>query len=94
MRDDVRRRSAGVPGRPGRVTSPGGSALLAVLARETIAEPQPTKGGDVWARTVGRAEPVEDALRVALRWARERPCDETDEAPATSALWPRPAAGG
>ncbi len=39
---------------------------LAELARETIAELQPTKGGEVWARTAGRAEPVEDALRAAL----------------------------
>lgn len=39
---------------------------LAELARETIAELRPTKGGDVWARTAGRAEPVEDALRAAL----------------------------
>jgi GNAT superfamily N-acetyltransferase len=39
---------------------------LAELAREAVEELQPTKGGDVWARTVGRAEPVEDALRSAL----------------------------
>lgn len=39
---------------------------LAELARETIAELEPTKGGEVWARTAGRAEPVEDALRAAL----------------------------
>lgn len=36
------------------------------LAREVIGELRPTKGGDVWARTAGRAEPVEDALRAAL----------------------------
>jgi len=36
------------------------------LAREVIEELRPTKGGDVWARTAGRAEPVEDALHGAL----------------------------
>lgn len=39
---------------------------LAELARETVAELRPTRGGEVWARTAGRAEPVEDALRAAL----------------------------
>ena len=39
---------------------------LVELAREAIEELRPTKGGDVWARTAGRAEPVEDALRSAL----------------------------
>lgn len=36
------------------------------LARAVIAELRPTKGGDVWARTAGRAEPVDEALRAAL----------------------------
>ena len=39
---------------------------LVELAREAIEELRPTKGGDVWARTAGRAEPVEDALCSAL----------------------------
>ena len=39
---------------------------LVELAREVIEELRPTKGGDVWARTAGRAEPVGEALRAAL----------------------------
>lgn len=39
---------------------------LAELARETIAELQPMKGGSVWARTASHAEPVEDALALAM----------------------------
>ena len=39
---------------------------LVELAREVIEELRPTKGGDVWARTAGRAEPVDEALRAAL----------------------------
>ena len=39
---------------------------LVELALEAIEELRPTKGGDVWARTAGRAEPVDEALRAAL----------------------------
>jgi GNAT superfamily N-acetyltransferase len=39
---------------------------LAALARETIAELSPLKGGAVWARTASHAEPVEEALEQAL----------------------------
>lgn len=39
---------------------------LVGLAREMIDELRPTKGGEVWARTAGRAEPVVEALRAAL----------------------------
>lgn len=39
---------------------------LVELAREAIEELRPTKGGDVWARTAGRAEPVDEALRSGL----------------------------
>lgn len=39
---------------------------LVELARAVITELRPTKGGEVWARTAGRAEPVDEALRAAL----------------------------
>lgn len=39
---------------------------LVELAREAIEELRPTKGGDVWARTAGRAEPLDEALRAAV----------------------------
>ena len=41
-------------------------ARLATLARETTEELSPLKGGSVWARTASHAEPVEEALEVAL----------------------------
>lgn len=39
---------------------------LVELAREAIEELRPTKGGEVWARTAGRAEPLDEALRSAV----------------------------
>ena len=39
---------------------------LAALARAAIEELRPTKGGELWFRTVARAEPVEDSLRSAV----------------------------
>ncbi len=47
---------------------------LAVLARAAIAELAPTKGGGVWARREGRAEPLDESL------VRSLDESETDDA--------------
>ena len=49
-----------------RVANATDTDRVVELARAVIEELRPTKGGDVWARTAGRAEPLDEAMHAAI----------------------------
>ena len=49
--------------RPATVTD---LATIEAMVRRAIAELQPTRGGDIWAATLPRAEPVDESLAAEL----------------------------
>lgn len=49
-----------------RPASAGDLPALARLAADAVAELLPQRGGEMWARTIGRRAPYEDGLAVAI----------------------------